>query len=186
MIIHALCVGRLVLALVFGYAAWTKLSQPWEIFALSIDSYGVLPEWAVVAVARALPWLEMALGVLLLLNVQLVAVSATVSVLLVGFLGTMLRAWWLDLGIDCGCFGIGQAVSPGTLVRDGALALVSVAVTVGAIGRSRRASGRGSAESPRDRAHPAGGRKAGASSDSLAPARLAAALGGISDEERGR
>ena len=68
------------------------------------------------------------------------AVSSAVSLLLVGFMAAMLRAWWLDLGIDCGCFGIGQAVSPGTLARDGALTLVSLGVTAGAVVLSRRAS----------------------------------------------
>jgi uncharacterized membrane protein YphA (DoxX/SURF4 family) len=138
MLTHGLRIGRLILSVVFVYAAWTKLRQPWEVFALSIDSYAALPEWAVVATARALPWFEMTLGVLLLLGVQTVAVSAVVSALLVGFVVAMLRAWWLDLGIDCGCFGIGQALSPGTLARDGALALLSLAVTAGAVVLSRR------------------------------------------------
>jgi hypothetical protein len=120
------------------------------VFALSIDSYAVLPEWAVVATARVLPWFEMTLGVLLLLGVQTVAVSAVVSALLLGFVVAMLRAWWLDLGIDCGCFGIGQALSPGTLARDGALALLSLAVTAGAVVLSRRVS------PPSDAAHSSG------------------------------
>jgi uncharacterized membrane protein YphA (DoxX/SURF4 family) len=153
MIVHAVRLGRAVLAIVFMYAAWTKLRQPWEIFALSIDSYGVLPEWAVIAVARVLPWFELALGLLLLLGVWLVVVSGAVSLLLLGFMAAMLRAWWLDLGIDCGCFGIGQAVSPGTLARDGALTLLSLAVTAGAVVLSRRASltaKRGLAARPRD------------------------------------
>jgi len=33
----------------------------------------------------------------------------------------MLRAYLSGLGIDCGCFGVGEAVSPATLARDGAL-----------------------------------------------------------------
>ena len=35
---------RLMLAVVFLYAAWTKLRQPWLVFALSIDAYQLLPE----------------------------------------------------------------------------------------------------------------------------------------------
>jgi uncharacterized membrane protein YphA (DoxX/SURF4 family) len=138
MLLQGVRLGRGLLAVVFVYAAWTKLVQPWEIFALSIDSYGLLPEWAVILVARALPWLELALGLALLVGFQLVAVSALVTLLLVGFMGAMLRAWWLDLGIDCGCFGIGQAVSRGTLLRDGALTLLSLGVTGGALALSRR------------------------------------------------
>jgi len=152
MLVPAMRLGRGILGVVFVYAAWTKLRQPWELFALSIDSYGLLPEWGVVAAARALPWFELALGVLLLLGLQLVAVSSAVSLLLVGFMAAMLRAWWLDLGIDCGCFGIGQAVSPGTLARDGALTLVSLGVTAGAV-LLRRANenGRDAQQRPRGR-----------------------------------
>ncbi len=149
MVDQAVRAGRILLAAVFVYAAWTKLSQPWEVFALSIDSYGVLPEWAVVLAARALPWVEMALGLLLLLGFQLVAVSSAVSLLLVGFMVAMVRAWTLDLGIDCGCFGIGQAVSPGTLARDGALTLLALGVTAGAVVSRWRCVARPSARSAR-------------------------------------
>jgi len=63
----------------------------------------------------------------------LVYVSGAVSLLLVAFLAMMVRAYWLGPGIDCGCFGIGEAISTQTLLRDGALTLLSVGVTVGAI-----------------------------------------------------
>lgn len=52
MVVHAVRLGRTVLASAFMYAAWTKLRQPWETFALSVDSYRILPEWAVLALAR--------------------------------------------------------------------------------------------------------------------------------------
>jgi len=44
-----LLVLRIVLGAVFVYAAWTKIREPWQIFAMAIDAYGVLPEWAVPA-----------------------------------------------------------------------------------------------------------------------------------------
>ena len=43
---HVRLVLRLLLAAVFLYAAYTKLRQPWLLFAMSIDSYHMLPEWA--------------------------------------------------------------------------------------------------------------------------------------------
>lgn len=52
---------RLMLAVVFLYAAWTKLRQPWLVFALSIDAYQLLPEWAVLTTAHFLPWLDLPL-----------------------------------------------------------------------------------------------------------------------------
>jgi uncharacterized membrane protein YphA (DoxX/SURF4 family) len=157
MLLLGVRLGRLLLAAVFVYAAWTKLAQPWELFALSIDSYGLLPEGAVILVARALPWLELGLGLALVAGTQLVAVSAAVSLLLVAFMGAMLRAWWMDLGIDCGCFGIGQAVSPETLLRDGALTLLSLTVTAGAFALSARASRPGAGDAGRTGPVPAAG-----------------------------
>ena len=55
---------RIALGAVFVYAAWTKLRTPWELFAMSIDSYQLLPLKAVELVARTLPWFELAVGLL--------------------------------------------------------------------------------------------------------------------------
>src|ERR1035438_8850015 len=57
---------RVALGAIFVYAAWIKLREPWALFAMAIDSYQVLPVWAVEVVARALPWFELLLGVLLI------------------------------------------------------------------------------------------------------------------------
>src|ERR1035438_7645817 len=55
---------RIALGAVFVYAAWTKLRTPWELFAMSIDSYQLLPLRAVELVAHTLPWFELAVGLL--------------------------------------------------------------------------------------------------------------------------
>ena len=129
--------GRLLLGAVFVYAAYTKLRQPAMLFALSIDSYRLMPEWAVVAVARTLPWFELALGLLLVSGYRLRYVAAAASALLLLFFGVMLRSHFKGLGIDCGCFGIGEALGWRTLVRDGLLLAVSLALTVAAFLRHR-------------------------------------------------
>jgi len=140
-----LLVGRFVLAAVFLYAAYTKLRQPWMLFAMSINSYGVLPGWAVELLARTLPWFELALGLLLAIGLKLRYVAAAASALLVVFFAVMLRAHLKGLGIDCGCFGFGEALTWKTLVRDGALAALSVGLTVAAF-RGARGIRRDSAE----------------------------------------
>ncbi|MCZ2147071.1 MAG: DoxX family membrane protein [Bryobacterales bacterium] len=112
---------RLILAVVFLYAAWSKLRQPWLVFAMSVDSYRILPPWMVFAVARTLPWLELALGLLLLAGLYLRYAVPVCTLLLLIFYAAMVRAYLSGLGIDCGCFGVGEAVSPATLARDGAL-----------------------------------------------------------------
>src|SRR5262245_53872562 len=124
-----LLVLRLVIAAVFLYAAWTKLQQPWSLFALSIDSYQILPEWAVIAVARTLPWAELALGVLLASG-KLIRLSTTAaSGILLLFFAVLVRSYFKGMTIDCGCFGLGEALSPRTLARDGALLACSISLT---------------------------------------------------------
>jgi len=130
---------RLVLAAVFLYAAYTKLRQPWLLFALSIDSYGMLPQWAVLTVARTLPWFELLLGLLLASGFGLPYVALATSLQLVIFLGVMLRGYAKGLGIDCGCFGAGEALTIKTLIRDGLLTAGAIVLTVSAF-QSRRSS----------------------------------------------
>jgi len=129
--------GRVGLGAVFLYAAYTKLRVPWAIFAMSINSYQILPEPLVIFIARVLPWLELVLGALLIVGWQLRYVATATSALLLGFFVIMLRAYFKGLGIDCGCFGVGEALSAQTLARDGILVAVSLALTVAAFLRER-------------------------------------------------
>ena len=132
---------RFAMAAVFLYAAYTKLAQSWTLFALSIDSYQLLPAWAVEGIARTLPWTELAIGLLLLSGFLLPWVSAAASLLLTVFFGIMVRSYGKGLTIDCGCFGVGEALGPMTLARDGALLAACVTLTVLAfrVRRSRTA-----------------------------------------------
>jgi uncharacterized membrane protein YphA (DoxX/SURF4 family) len=124
---------RLLLAGVFVYAAWTKLRQPWLVFALSIDAYQLLPEWAVLTTARVLPWLELAIGVFLLTGLWLRYISIFAAVILAIFFITMLLSFGKGMGIDCGCFGVGEPLSAKTLARDGLL--LASALTLAVVAR---------------------------------------------------
>ncbi len=132
--------GRLALGAMFLYAAYTKLRQPWMLFAMSVNSYHLLPEWAVAAVARTLPWAEAVLGALLLAGYGLRYVAAVASAILLLFFAVMLRSYFLGQGIDCGCFGLGEKLGMRTLVRDALLAAASVMLTVAAFVGHRSAS----------------------------------------------
>ena len=112
---------RLLLGAVFIYAAYTKLRQSWLLFALSIDSYQLLPEWAVFGLARTLPWLELALGVLLIGGLWLRYLSIAAAGILALFFTVMVVSYFRGAGIDCGCFGVGEPLSLKTLARDGVL-----------------------------------------------------------------
>ena len=139
---RSIVVLRLLLGGVFLYAAWTKLRASPLIFAMSVDSYQLLPEWGVLAVAYSLPWLELLIGVLLLAGLWLRYVAASASAILVMFFALMLRSYVQGQGIDCGCFGVGEAISPKTLLRDGSLLAAAVLLTIAAFkilpGRGRK------------------------------------------------
>jgi hypothetical protein len=96
---------------------------------MAVDAYGILPQWAVVAVARALPWAELVLGVVLLSGWFARVASLASSGILLFFFVLLVRAYMKGLQIDCGCFGFGEAISPRTLARDGTLLAASLAMT---------------------------------------------------------
>ncbi|MBI3484099.1 MAG: DoxX family protein [Acidobacteria bacterium] len=133
-------VGRVALGFMFVYAAYTKLQLPWISFAATIQSYKLpLPDQAVMFAARTLPWFELALGVLLLIGVQLRWLATAASLLLLVFFAVLVRSFALGMNIDCGCFGPGDQLTWKTLLRDGLLLLVSISVTVGAFLTRRKA-----------------------------------------------
>ena len=117
---------RIVLGSVWLYAAWTKLHESWRLFAMSVDGYHVLPEWAVPLVARGLPWIELAIGLLLIIGLGLRYVSLAGAALLAVFFSAMVIAQAHGLTIDCGCFGPGDQLSGWTLLRDGALLAAAI------------------------------------------------------------
>jgi uncharacterized membrane protein YphA (DoxX/SURF4 family) len=102
---------RVLLGVIFVYAAWMKLREPWALFAMAIDSYQVLPMWAVEAVARTLPYAEALLGVLLIAGLWRRFSTVCASLLLAVFFVLMVRALAKGMQIDCGCFGPGERLS---------------------------------------------------------------------------
>ena len=117
---------RILLGGMWLYAAYTKLRQEWVVFAMSIASYQLLPEWAVLAVARTLPWIELAIGILLIGGVILRYASTAGAAILAIFFAAMISAYARGLAIDCGCFGPGDALSKWTILRDATLLSAAV------------------------------------------------------------
>lgn len=120
---------RVLLGAIFVYAAWMKLREPWALFAMAIDSYQILPSWAVELAARSLPWFELLLGVWLIAGLWRRVSTVAASLLLAVFFGLMVRAMAKGMQIDCGCFGPGERLSWLTLLRDGGLLASSLFVT---------------------------------------------------------
>ena len=123
--------ARLGLAAVWLISGGLKAADLDQTY-VAVRAYDVLPTAAVEVVAVMLPFLELALGLLLLVGVGTRAVAVLSVVLLVVFIAGVSQAWARGLSIDCGCFGGGGAVEPGNtaylqeLLRDtGFLALAA-------------------------------------------------------------
>jgi uncharacterized membrane protein YphA (DoxX/SURF4 family) len=138
-----LIAGRVILGAVFVYAAYTKLREPWMLFAFAVNSYQVLPEWAVTIVARSLPWFELALGLFLVSGWMLRWIATAAAGLLAFFFTLMLYTYIKNPrgdAISCGCFGFGEKLGPLTLARDASLLALALAIAIGAFLAARRRS----------------------------------------------
>ena len=122
-------VARMVLGAVFVYAAYVKLRDPWQLFAMSINSYEVLPLAMAETAAHVIPWVELALGVMVISGIWLRITGTILSLVLLTFFTLMVRAYAKGMQINCGCFGPGEAISWKTLLRDGSMAAAAIAMT---------------------------------------------------------
>jgi uncharacterized membrane protein YphA (DoxX/SURF4 family) len=130
-------VVRIALGAILVYSAWSKLKDSWALFAMAVDSYQVLPLWGVQLVARTLPWVELLIGVLLIVGRWMRVATVACSLLLLVFFGLMVRAHLKGMEINCGCFGPGEAISWRTLLRDGAMVAGSLLLTAATVARKR-------------------------------------------------
>jgi uncharacterized membrane protein YphA (DoxX/SURF4 family) len=123
-------VARLGLAAVFLVSGVLKAIDP-DATYVAVRAYDLLPKLGVALVAGALPWLEIVIGLLLLVGIATRAVAIASAVLLLGFMVGVTQAWARGLSIDCGCFGGGGAVDPGQttygreLLRDAGFLLLA-------------------------------------------------------------
>lgn len=120
---------RVILGVVFVYAGYLKLREPWALFAMGIDSYHLVPFWMLEPLARTLPAAEVALGLWLALGFWVRIPASLISLLLVVFFSAMVHAKIAGQKIDCGCFGTGDPISKWTLLRDGSMLAASLFVT---------------------------------------------------------
>jgi uncharacterized membrane protein YphA (DoxX/SURF4 family) len=95
---------RIVLGIIFIYAAIEKISDP-AAFSNSINNYKLLPLSLVNILAISLPWIELSAGLLLLFGVYVKENSTIISILLIVFFVAIAISLARGLNIDCGCFG---------------------------------------------------------------------------------
>jgi len=89
-------------------------------------------------VAHTLPLAEILLGLLLLIGWGLRISASLVTLLMLGFLTVVTRAYLLHMNINCGCFATPEPVNLKKIVTDGAMAALAVLMTVFAFIEARQ------------------------------------------------
>src|SRR5262250_2668135 len=148
-------IGRLVLGGIFVVAGISKLLFPnthlWPMFVLrfsismniasfaqQVESYKMISAEASQMVAHILPFVEIVLGILLLIGWRLRIWASLVSVLMLGFLFAVTRAYLLHMDINCGCFGTPEKLTGWTVIRDSVFVLLALCMTVFAFVEARQ------------------------------------------------
>ncbi len=148
-------IGRLVLGGIFVFAGISKLLFPnthlWPMFVLKfsismniasfaqqVESYKMISAEASQTVAHILPFVEIVLGILLLIGWRLRIWASLVTLIMVGFLGVVTRAYLLHMDINCGCFASPEPLTLKTVVRDSVFVALALLMTIFAFLEARK------------------------------------------------
>lgn len=127
--------ARLVLGGVLLVAGGLKLGNP-RGAARAVQGYDVMPFEVAKYLGYALPWVEVIIGLLLVLGLFTRINALLGTLLMVAFVIGIAQAWARGLTIDCGCFGGGGDVAADEtkygqeIARDLGLALCGVWLVV--------------------------------------------------------
>lgn len=106
--ILALTPARLILAGIFGLAAFFKIGDPQE-FAFAIKGFNVFDSATqshlITVLAFGIPWAEMIIAVLLVLGLWTRAAASLLTVMLIGFTIALIGLMRSDSDASCACFG---------------------------------------------------------------------------------
>lgn len=122
---------RLLLGGVLFFAGYLKAFNPSKAM-MAVRAYEILPIPVANVFGVALPWIEMGVGLLLIIGMAVRYSAIFGGVLMLLFIGVIAQAWARGLSIDCGCFGGGGQVEPGQtkylseILRDTGLFAISL------------------------------------------------------------
>jgi uncharacterized membrane protein YphA (DoxX/SURF4 family) len=103
--------ARIILGIVFIYASYDKILHP-AAFAKIIYNYQILPDELINLSAIFLPWLELAIGSLLITRVWLPGAVFISNIILIIFFCALMYNKARGLDISCGCFSTSEGEAP--------------------------------------------------------------------------
>jgi len=80
--------------------------------AMAVRAYEMLPIPVANFLGYTLPWIEIGLGLLLIVGVTVKISGALGGLTMLAFIIAIAQAWARGLSIDCGCFGGGGTIDP--------------------------------------------------------------------------
>lgn len=111
---------RWFIGIVFIYASVTKIGHP-ALFAKSVYSYGLFPNFLINLIAITVPYLELLSGLFLISGVYPKGAMLVLNTLLALFILLLSVNFIRGHQFDCGCFNPGENVDKptlGLLLRD--------------------------------------------------------------------
>jgi len=96
----------------------------WSQFSDALMSYGFLPPLIINSAGLALPWIEITLGLMMMVRWRVSVIAGALATLLLTFTGVTAIAVLQGRSVECGCFpGAMEPVGWGYFFRNGLLIL---------------------------------------------------------------
>jgi uncharacterized membrane protein YphA (DoxX/SURF4 family) len=118
-----------LLALIFLYSGYVKLQAPLQ-FAVAIAGYKMVPENLIFPLATYLPWIEIALGLGILIGWKIRYFSMGAAALLLFFMVVLTITISRGIEANCGCFALDERISPKTIARDSLILIPALYLAV--------------------------------------------------------
>lgn len=80
--------------------------------AMAVRAYEMLPVELANFLGYALPWIEIGIGLLLIVGASVKVCGLLGAFTMLAFIIAIAQAWARGLSIDCGCFGGGGTIAP--------------------------------------------------------------------------
>ena len=108
---------RVFLGIIFIYASIDKIIDPLK-FSDAIDNYHITPVEMNNLAALIVPWIELVVGVFLILGIYVRGSSTIIILLLIWFIFILSQALVRGINVNCGCFNLTEQVNDVNLRAD--------------------------------------------------------------------
>jgi putative oxidoreductase len=128
---------RALLAGIFLYTGYIKLESPLQ-FAAILFGYTLFPDPIILPLTYSFPWVEIALGILLIVGWKIRYMALGACGLLGTFIVILSVTYLRGIDADCGCFSFDDRITPLTIARDALIILPALYLAVEPVLRARR------------------------------------------------